>query len=158
MKNSASTAPEFVAPGLPRIIAAMGYDCLLLAAISIGYGALVVGARVALVGQPEAGHRIEWDAISGSLVTLGWLGVLVSFYMYFWHKFGQTLGMKTWRIQVVDSQTYQLPSYTQCAKRALAALLSLALLGFGYWCQLIHPKGRLLHDLISGTQLILLKK
>jgi uncharacterized RDD family membrane protein YckC len=158
MKNPSSTAADFVAPGLPRIIAAMGYDCLLLAAISIAYGALVVGLRVAIVGQPEAGQRIHWDLLSGTFVTLGWLVVLMSFYMYFWHKFGQTLGMKTWRIQLIDSQTCQLPGYVQCGKRLLAAFLSLALLGFGYWCQLIHPKGRLLHDLLSGTQLILLKK
>ncbi len=158
MKNPSSPTPEFAAPGLPRIIAAMGYDCLLLAAISITYGALVVGVRVAIFGQPEAGHRIHWDLLSGTFVTFGWFAVLMGFYMYFWHKFGQTLGMKTWRIQVVDSQTYQLPTYSQCGKRALGALLSLALLGFGYWSQLIHPKGRLLHDLLSGTQLILLKK
>lgn len=158
MKNQSSPSPEFAAPGLPRIIASMGYDCLLLAAISITYSALVVGARVAILGQPENGQRIHWDLLSGTLVTLGWFGVLIGFYMYFWHKFGQSLGMKTWRIQVVDSKTYQLPSYAQCGKRALAALLSLALLGCGYWYQLIHPKGRLLHDLLSGTQLILLKK
>lgn len=158
MKNLSSPAAEFVAPGLPRIIAAMGYDGLLLAALSIAYGALVVVLRVVIVGQPEAGQRIHWDLVSGTLVTFGWLGVLVSFYLYFWHKFGQTLGMKTWRIQVIDSQTCQPPSYAQCGKRALGALLSLVLLGFGYWCQLIHPKGRLLHDVLSGTQLILVKK
>lgn len=158
MKNPSSPALEFAAPGLSRIIAAMGYDCLLLAAISIAYSAMVVGVRVAIVGEPEAGQRIHWDLFSGSVVTLGWFGVLIGFYIYFWHKFGQTLGMKTWRIQLVDSQTFQPPTYVQCGKRALAALLSLALLGLGYWCQLIHPKGRLLHDLLSGTQLILLKK
>jgi uncharacterized RDD family membrane protein YckC len=158
MKNPSNPLPEFVTPGLPRIMAAMGYDSLLLAAISIGYSALVVGLRVMMVGQPEEGHRIEWDLLSGSLVTLGWFAVLIGFYIYFWHRFGQTLGMKTWRIQVIDSQTHQLPTYPQATKRAFGALLSLALLGFGYWCQLIHPKRRLLHDLLSGTQLILLKK
>lgn len=136
----------------------MVYDGLLLAAISIAYGALVVGLRVLLAGQPEAGHRIHWGLFWGTLVTIGWVAVLAGFYVYFWQKFGQTLGMKTWRFQLVDAASNQLPGRRQCIKRALVAMVSLGFLGFGYWYKLIHPQGRLLHDLLSNTKLILLKK
>lgn len=158
MKNTAISPIEFASPGLLRIFASMVYDSLLLVAISIGYSALVVGLRVLLMGTPEHGHRIEWGVFAGTFVTIGWFVVLMFFYIYFWQKFGQTLGMKTWRIQLVNAQTNALPSYSQCVKRAGFALLSMLLLGCGYWYKLINPQGRLLHDLLSDTKLILLNK
>ncbi len=160
MKTSqASTTPiEYQSPGLIRIFAAMVYDSLLLAAISIAYGAIVVGLRVLIQGRPEVGHRIQWDMLSGSVISLGWLAVLVFFYVYFWHRFGQTLAMKTWRFKMVDAQTNQLASYKQCVTRSFAAMLSFLLLGFGYWCKFFNPQQRMLHDVLSGTKLILLKK
>ena len=152
------TAVEFAAPGLLRIFAAMGYDTLLLAALSIGYSAVVVGLRVLIVGAPEAGQRIHWGLISGSLVTLGWVAIIMGFFIYFWHKFGQTLGMKTWRIQMVDEKTNQFASYHQCVKRSAVAFLSLLVFGFGYWYKFTNPKQRLLQDVLSDTKLVLLKK
>jgi uncharacterized RDD family membrane protein YckC len=157
-KKASVPAIEFASPNLLRIFASMVYDSLLLAAISIAYGAIVVGVRVAVFGQPEAGHRIQWSLPAGIIISLGWLFILMFFYIYFWQRFGQTLGMKTWRIQVVDTQTNQLISYPQACKRSAAALASLMFLGVGYWLSLVHPRGRLLHDLFSGTRLILLKK
>ncbi len=136
----------------------MVYDSLLLAAISIAYGAVVVAIRVAIVGQPEVGSRIQWGLFPGIFITLGWLLSLMFFYIYFWQKFGQTLGMKTWRIQVVDARTNQLISLSQAYKRSLTALFSLGFFGAGYWLSLIHPQHRLIHDLTSETRLILLKK
>jgi len=153
-----SSVLRYESPSLLRIFAAMVYDCLLLAAVSIAYGALVVGLRVAIQGQPEVGQRIQWSILSGSLISVGWLAVLVFFYAYFWHRFGQTLGMKTWRFQMLDATTYQYASYKQCVIRSLAAILSLLLLGFGYWYKFFHPQQKMLHDLLSGTTLILLNK
>jgi len=158
MKTTFEPAIEFASPGLFRIFASMVYDSLLLAAISIAYGALVVGISVAVMGQPEAGHRVEWAAPAKLLITLGWLLGLMFFYIYFWQKFGQTLGMKTWRIQLVDAKTHQLISRSQAYKRSCTALFSLGIFGVGYWLSLAHPQRRLLHDLTSGTRLILLKK
>lgn len=158
MKKTPEPAIEFASPGLLRIFASMVYDSLLLAAISIAYGALVVGIRVTIFGQPDAGQRIQWSLAAGIIITLGWLITLMFFYIYFWQKFGQTLGMKTWRIQLVDTKTNQLISYSQACKRSLAALISLMFFGMGYWLSLVHPQDRLLHDLFSGTRLILLKK
>jgi uncharacterized RDD family membrane protein YckC len=158
MKKNLEFAIQFASPSLLRIFASMVYDSLLVAAISIAYGALMVGVRVAIFGQPEAGHRIQWSLFAEIIITLGWLLTLMFFYVYFWQKFGQTLGMKTWRIQVVNTQTNQVISYPQAWKRSLAAVVSLAFLGAGYWFSLIHPQHRLLHDLFSGTRLILLKK
>jgi len=158
MKKNTAPTVEFASPGLLRIFASMVYDSLLLAAISIAYGAIVVGIDVSLFGQPETGQRIQWSLAAKIIITLGWLWVLMFFYIYFWQKFGQTLGMKTWRMQLVDARTNQLVSYSQATKRSLIALPSLLFLGAGYWFTFIHPQQRLLHDVLSGTKLILLKK
>ena len=149
---------QFAAPSLPRIFASMVYDTLLLAAISIAYGALVVGLHVLVAGQPEVGQRVEWSLIAKIIITVGWLLVLMSFYIYFWRRFGQTLGMKTWRIQMIDASAFQSASIKQCAIRSAAALFSLAFFGAGYWVALFHPQQRTLHDILSNTQLVLLKK
>ena len=149
---------EYASPVLPRIFASMVYDSLLIAAISIGYGAFVVGLHVLFQGQPEPGQRIQWDMISSIFITLGWLAVIILFYVYFWQKFGQTLGMKTWRLQMIDSETGQLASYKKCVIRSFSAIISLLVFGFGYWFKLFHPQQKMLHDIMSGTQLILLKK
>jgi len=158
MKKTPEAPVEFASPKLLRIFAAMVYDSLLLAAISIAYGAVVVGLRVAIFGQPDAGQRIHWGWLASLSITLGWLVILMFFYVYFWQKFGQTLGMKTWRIQLVDATTNRGVSYRQAWKRSLFAWLSLLFLGAGYWYKFIHPQQRLLHDVASGTKLILLKK
>lgn len=158
MKKNAAPIIEFAAPGLLRIFASMVYDSLLLAAISIAYGAIVVGLEVALFGQPETGQRIQWSLLAKIIITLGWLLVLMFFYIYFWKKFGQTLGMKTWRIQLVDAQTNHLVDYSQAIKRSVTAIVSLLFLGIGYWFKFVHPQQRLLHDVASHTKLILLKR
>lgn len=158
MKKTPEKSIEFAAPKLLRIFAAMVYDSLLLAAISIAYGAAVVALRVVIFGQPDAGQRIHWSWLASISITLGWLMILMFFYVYFWQKFGQTLGMKTWRIQLVDAKTNRGVSYPQAWKRSLAAWFSLLFLGAGYWYKFIHPQQRLLHDVASDTKLILLKK
>ena len=158
-KNPINHKPvEYESPNLARILAAMVYDTLLLAAISIAYGACVVVLRVIIVGAPESGQRIEWGLALGCLISMGWLLLLMSFYIYFWRKFGQTLGMKTWRFQLVDETTNQLASTSKCVARSVCAIFSIAFFGVGYWCKFFHPKQRTLHDLVSGTKHILLKK
>lgn len=158
-KNLPQTSEiEYESPSLLRIFASMVYDSLLLIAVSLAYGALVVGLRVLILGRPEIGQRVEWNLWSGSFITVGWLFVLMFFYTYFWHKFGQTLAMKTWRFQLVDEKTHQLPSYKKCVIRNFAAIFSFLTLGFGYWCKLFHPQRKMLHDVLSGTKLILLKQ
>ena len=149
---------QAVSPSLLRVFAAMVYDTLLLAAISIGYGALVTLLAVAIQGAPAQGERLHFPIIVQIAVSISWLLLLMSFYVYFWCRFGQSLGMKTWRIQVVDANTLNLVQPTQAVKRACWALVSLLCLGMGYWISFAHPQGRFLHDLLSKTRLVLLKK
>lgn len=152
-----TTTPEFATPSLMRRIAAMVYDTLLLAAVSILYGAIATGINIAINGIPATGERVSWGAF-GIVVFIGWILTLAYFFCYFWKKSGQTLGMKTWRIKMYDANSMQLPGYSQCIIRCCCAPLSMALLGIGYWSMYLNPDRQTLHDKLSNTRVLLLSK
>ena len=140
----------FEAPALWRRCAAIVYDTLLIAAVSILYGAIMAGLHSLIYGAPAAGERISWGAAQ-PLVFGGWLLSLCGFFCYFWHSSGQTLGMKTWRLKIVNIDT-SLPSYKQCMVRCLLAPLSLLFLGAGYWWLYANSERQTLHDQLSKTR------
>lgn len=148
---------EYSAPSLLRRFAAMTYDSLLLMAISILYGAIMAGINIAIKGTPATGERITWGGF-GVVVFIGWILTIGLFFCYFWHKSGQTLGMKTWRMKVVNYDNLNTPSYARCIGRVLCAPISLCLLGLGYLLMYTNPERQTLHDKISKTRTLLLSK
>lgn len=142
--------------GVTRRFAAMVYDGLLLIAISIAYGALAVLMNVLIQGQPPEGEKIQWGHWS-AVFFVGWLLTMAGFFCYFWCRSGQTLGMRAWRMKIVD-QEYRTPSLKQCALRCLIAPFSLLLAGFGYFWRWFDPQKLTLHDRLSKTQVIVLPK
>ncbi len=149
--------PEFATPSLIRRFAAMVYDTLLLAAVSILYGAIATGINIAINGAPATGERVSWGAF-GIIVFTGWILTLGYFFCYFWKKSGQTLGMKTWRMKMYDAHSMQLPSYAQCVIRCCCAPFSLLLFGIGYWIMYLSPEHQTLHDKLSKTRILLQEK
>jgi uncharacterized RDD family membrane protein YckC len=145
-----------VAPALWRRFAAIIYDTLLVAAVSILYGAIMAGIHSLIYGAPAAGERISWGA-GQPLIFGGWLICICGFFCYFWHSAGQTLGMKTWRLKILSADG-QLPSYSQCILRCLLAPASLALLGAGYWLLYTQADRQTLHDRFSQTRTWLVNK
>ncbi|MFP6809879.1 MAG: RDD family protein, partial [Pseudohongiellaceae bacterium] len=87
--------------GLWRRIAALLYDGFLIAAIWV-----LLGFFILLLVGPNANQLVAGEVQTDSLVDniLFMLMVLssASFYLYFWIRGGQTLGMLAWRIKVVD--------------------------------------------------------
>lgn len=148
---------EYSTPSLLRRFAAMVYDSLLLMAVSILYGAVMTGINIAIKGVPATGERITWG-IFGVVVFIGWILTIGYFFCYFWHKSGQTLGMKTWRMKVVNDNDLNCPSYSKCIIRFLCAPLSLCLLGAGYWLMYANAERQTMHDKISKTRTLLLAK
>lgn len=155
--NQKSSLPIYATPGLSRRLAAMVYDSLLLMAVSILYGALAVGTNLLINGSPPTGERISWGHW-GTIVFVGWIATLILFFCYFWCKSGQTLGMKTWRMKMFDSNSMELPSLKQCLTRCLMAPISMILFGAGYWLMYANKDRQTLHDQISKTRILLLSK
>jgi len=143
--------PTFSYPPLWRRFAAMIYDCLPLFAISMGYGGIYIACSKFLLQSIT-------DAASGLLFQLGWVLTLASFFCYFWHRGGQTIGMRAWRLQLVQQDKLTAITYRQCLLRCLFASLSLLLFGIGYWWSLIDKNSQTLHDRLTKTYVILLPK
>lgn len=90
------TAP--VPASLPRRLAAIVYDGLLLLGVLVGATALALGLAVALLG----GEAIKaHNPLVGNPFFQTYL-LLVCFFFYggFWIHGGQTLGMRAWRLRV----------------------------------------------------------
>ncbi len=139
---------------LLRRFASIVYDAFLVVAISMLYGAMVLAIQVALFGP---GDKDFQPTVEGPLFQLGWYLSIAGFYYYFWRKSGQTVGMRAWRMKLVNKEG-KVPSPLQCAIRILLAPLSLFLLGLGYlWC-LIDRQGDAAHDRLSGTRVIVTPK
>ncbi|MEM9257404.1 MAG: RDD family protein [Pseudomonadota bacterium] len=135
-------------PSLLRRLTAMLYDGLLLVAVVL----LTNAAALALLVPLSGGQRDVLPPLAVQILTVA---AIVLFYVLFWRKGGQTLGMQAWRIRLVDFDGAP-PTVRQGLVRCAAATLSFACLGMGYfWC-LFDRHDRYWHDYLSGTELILL--
>ena len=143
--------PTPLYPPLWRRFAAMVYDSLPLFAISMGYGAVYIAVAKYI-------FQATTDTATGALFQLGWALVLVGFFCYFWHRGGQTIGMRAWRLQLVQQGTIKFVSYRQCLLRCLFATLSLLLFGIGYWWSFFDKNRQTLQDRLTKTEVIMLPK
>ena len=158
-ESSEKESPEKISAALPsanlaRRLAALVYDLFLLFSITLAYGLLLLLIKVVFNGtqgleEVQPGPFLQWLSFAGWLVALG------SYYYICWRKQGQTLGMKSWRLKLQQADG-SLASPEQCIKRCILATLLLGLLGIGYlWC-LVPPRRVCLHDIFSGTEVVLI--
>lgn len=121
---------QVIVAGMARRLGAMFYDGLLLIAISMGGTGAAIALRVAFSSAQAAADDPN-TAVHGPLYQLFIIVLLTSFYVYFWRRDGQTLGMQAWRIRV-QNQDGSLLSTQQCLQRLGAGLLSWLCLGLGF--------------------------
>ncbi len=137
--------------GLPRRLAAMFYDGLLLVAILMIATALLLpltgGEAITQADHP-------WLEFAYRLVIAG---LVVLFFGTFWTRRGQTLGMASWRLRV-EREDGSLLTWSDTVKRLAAALLSWLPLGLGYIWILFDREGRAWHDRLTRTRVVLLPK
>ena len=124
---------------LLKQLAAMLYDSLLIFAL------LFFASAIALIFN--RGEAIE----SSPLFNLYLVFTLFTFYAWFWHKSGQTLGMRVWKIRIV-SEFGGNPSWGVCYLRLMFALLSWLCFGLGYLWRLFKPFTW--HDHFSQTRIV----
>ena len=138
---------------LIRRLMAILYDSMLLIGIIFAFGVIVFLLR-RLAGDDTMQAPSN---ILQVFITLGmWLSCIY-FYVLCWLRKGQTLGMKSWKLHLY-SQKQQDLTMKECFSRCLFAHISFGLLGLGYfWC-LIDEKGRCVHDILSGTTVLVIKK
>lgn len=128
------------------------YDALIFMAIAMAYGAAVTATQVALYGKPEG------RADMGTLGFIGLVILLIAMCSFFWrHRGGQTLGMKAWRLCLINQEGNAL-SWGQCIARCLLGPLMLGLAGVGYFYSLIDKDSRCIHDILTGSRMVQLPK
>lgn len=135
-------------PGFARRCGALAYDGLLLVALWMAVSALVLALSGGWLAEPE---RPLW-----LVYTLRAILVLVTglFFGGFWTHGGQTLGMRTWRLRLVNSADAGPVRWKQALLRLAAACLSAGALGLGFFWVLIDRERRSWHDRLSGTHLV----
>lgn len=138
-----------------RRLTALLYDAFILIALSFLYGALVTGIAAAS-GSPPQNYQ---PMFSGVLFPLGWVITLAGFYCFFWYRSGQTIGMKTWHLKVVQGRNAEhTPNLPQCALRALVAAPAVILGGIGFIYGAFNGERLTLQDKLSGTRVIMVAK
>jgi len=163
MQNStqSSFAPAPSSAPVWRRLAALVYDVFILLAVSFLYG-----ASATLVGTLLGWHQADYQPMFHHWsFSLGWVAILVAFYVWFWHKSGQTIGMRTWRLKLVEGReladgrgSQSTASWHTCLLRALVTPPLVLLGGVGYWYGLIDRQGLCLQDKLSRTSVILVAK
>ena len=167
-----SSPPDLSAPPLIRRMACWLYEGMLLFGVMVTSGLAYFIAAYWLTGLAPGDMKIHPQLKSG-LQAVSFL-VLGIYFTWMWHR-GQTLAMKTWRIEIVDRQGLHI-SRRVAFKRYIAswlwfippiiasAMLKLSLievivLTLGWiaiWALLsrFHPERQFLHDAFVGTRLI----
>ena len=126
---------------LYRQLFAMFYDSLLIIAI------LFIATAILLAFN----HGVAINNEQSPFYNVYLLLIIYFYYAWFWHKSGQTVGMKVWKIQIINENGY-LPSWNQSFLRLMAALVSITCFGLGYWWHI--PFNYTWHDRISQTVII----
>jgi uncharacterized RDD family membrane protein YckC len=139
-------------PALWRRLAAILYDLFLLTA-------LLVLAAAFVVLPLGLGFGIEVDTLRHHpLFRLYLFGLVPAvFFCGFWTRGGQTLGMRAWRIRVVNAEGNPL-TLGAALLRLSTSLLSWAILGGGFLWSLVDKEGLAWHDRLSDTRLVMLER
>ena len=142
----AVTATVPVPAALPRRLIASFYDALLLLALWM-ITALADAIVRRIAGLPPNVNMLRLCLFLVGLFFFGW----------FWTHGGQTLGMRAWRLQVRRSDGGPL-RWPIALLRYGCAYLSWALAAIGILWSLVDGRRRCIHDIVSGTEVVLLPK
>lgn len=155
--SSNSTLPP---AGLFRRLGALFYDGLIILAIEMMAAGIVIAILHALmalgvfhVGQyQDVSDFLTQHPVWSPLYTFYLAAVWVYFFVYFWTKAGQTLGMRAWKLQLQNEQGGRI-TVTQ-------ALIRIGTSGFGLanLSVPIDPKKRGFHDIWAKTRVVVLPK
>ena len=143
MSDAQAPASPDAAPSIPRRLASMLYESLLL------FGVAFIATWV-------------FQFAAGTLQIEGWrrhllqLFIFATFAIYFlwcWLRGGQTLAMKTWRIRLVARDGHGSLAPGAALLRFLYALLLVPTLAGIFWAMVDRDR-QFLHDRLAGSLLV----
>ncbi|BAU57179.2 Predicted transmembrane protein [Halorhodospira halochloris] len=134
------------APSWGTRLAALFYDFLLTISV------LVIGTLIYVMGS----HYItssEEVSPGDPVLRIYLAAILYLFFVGFWMHDGATLGMRAWKLNIVNSDGHR-PSLRQASIRFFLAIISWLAAGGGFLWALFDPERRTFHDRFAGTWLI----
>ncbi|MGV2873449.1 RDD family protein [Colwellia sp. E150_009] len=150
---------EFPRAGFRRRLGSWIYDVLIAFAVYMVAGAIAfllfnLLIKFGLISMQNFEHPIDLQrsSILYSILIYGWNIAWVSFFfVFFWAKSGQTLGMKAWRLRVQNQDGTRISKITGI-KRLLPTLL-----GLGNLTVIFDRKNKLsLQDRLTNTEVVVL--
>ena len=124
------------------------------------YDGIVLVCLIFIAWQPVPLIPDEhWPDWLSRGVRLGYLALLIyGFFGWFWTHGGQTIGMRAWKIRLVDASrddaADRMIGWHQVLIRLLTALVSWAVLGGGFLWSLLDGERRTWHDMASRSRLV----
>lgn len=145
---STTSVPTAAANPVPlwRRFAAMFYDLFPL------LGLWIVGAGLWVLVF-HRGYDPQHPNLASRVLLDAWLFVITAAYFVIsWTRVGATIGMRAWKLRLVHEHGAQVGS-ALALKRFVLAVLSLAVLGAGFWYAWFDGGRRTWHDRVCGTRI-----
>jgi uncharacterized RDD family membrane protein YckC len=136
--------------GLRRRFASMVYESMLM--IGVLAGTVIFPWMIAL-WLLDLREASTWR---GAVMGLHLLAVMGIYFVWYWHRHGQTLAMQTWRLKVVSVADGRNPSWRRACLRYALALPSVLGFGIGLIWGVLDLDKVFLHDRLAGTRIVLL--
>ncbi len=131
----------------------MNHVSFLRRMMSILYDSMLIFAVLWVMSIPFYNFAVNENILLKTLMQIYLYLIIQFFFVWFWVKNGETLGMKTWKIKIVNEDGNKI-SYKQGVTRFNVAIISLLIFGLGFLIAIFNKERKCLHDIISKTILI----
>lgn len=140
-----NVAAPIARPYIRWRLLALSYDFFPMLGVwfSVGAAALALNHN-----QP-----VRVGSVAGWLELIALWAVTGAYAVISWHRGGQTLGMRPWRLRVTDARG-GTALIAALIRRYVVGSVSLLLAGFGFWWAWIDRDGLTWHDRVSGTRMV----
>jgi len=102
----------------------------------------------------SGGLDLFFNSTTEGIFPLSFVFLYTGYFAFFHAYGGQTPAKMIMRIMVVNKKGLP-PSYFRALMRSFGLFFSHLFFGFGFFMVIIEPKKRALHDLLTGTQVML---
>ena len=137
---------NYIKSGFWRRFIALVYDVFIIISILLGGFAILYIILLLILGEQAVNvYYVLWHWGWALVIKIYLLGLWFGYYALSWIKGGQTLGMKPWRLYVVDIEGKPL-NIKNSAIRFFSGFLGLGLVMIPF-----NEKKLALHDLLSKT-------
>jgi uncharacterized RDD family membrane protein YckC len=112
----------------------------------------LIGTALSLL--VNRGERLDATPLSLSIYRSGLIVLWAAYYLACWKRWGQSLGMRIWKLRVVRGNGASL-HWSDALLRLAASLAAWLPLALGVFAAAWDPERRAWHDRLSRTRLVM---